>query len=349
MAKQLTIKQISELSGVSAGTVDRILHNRGKVSEESRQKVEAVLSREGYKYNIHTSAVSLKKSYVIVVLCPVVVPGGYWQQIREGISKATEEYSDIDIRIIDLPYNQYDYDSSCEVYGKVSGYDPDAVIIGGTFAELTRRLCKNLDGRSIPYVFVDAAFGDCHPVGCFTPDQKRCGRVMARMADSMIAPEGKITVLRINRSGDVHSHNTDNRMAGLMEYFRDGRRHVEQKFFTVSGWKNELADFVRELVADSGAGALIVMSSWGHHICDAMKASGIADSSGKTVVCGFDATDDNLRCLRDGSMTFILDQHPQSQGFRSLEQLIRFLLYRTTLSEKDSGSIPVNILIKEML
>ena len=43
MGKTYRIKDIAEMSGVSTGTVDRILHNRGKVSEEAQKKVEKVL------------------------------------------------------------------------------------------------------------------------------------------------------------------------------------------------------------------------------------------------------------------------------------------------------------------
>ena len=60
MAKQVKIKDIAQMAGVSAGTVDRILHNRGNVSRESREAVERVLAEVDYKYNIHSSAISLK-------------------------------------------------------------------------------------------------------------------------------------------------------------------------------------------------------------------------------------------------------------------------------------------------
>ena len=48
MGKTYRIKDIAELSGVSTGTVDRILHNRGKVSEEAQKKVEKVLKEIDY-------------------------------------------------------------------------------------------------------------------------------------------------------------------------------------------------------------------------------------------------------------------------------------------------------------
>ena len=38
-----TIKDIARMAGVSAGTVDRVLHNRGDVSPKSKAKVQKVL------------------------------------------------------------------------------------------------------------------------------------------------------------------------------------------------------------------------------------------------------------------------------------------------------------------
>ena len=62
MEQQLTIKQIAQLAGVSVGTVDRVLHNRGKVSDKALAAVQAVLDTQSYRYNIHTSAVAFKKT-----------------------------------------------------------------------------------------------------------------------------------------------------------------------------------------------------------------------------------------------------------------------------------------------
>ena len=38
--EKIRIKDIAELSGVSVGTVDRVLHNRPNVSKTAREKVE---------------------------------------------------------------------------------------------------------------------------------------------------------------------------------------------------------------------------------------------------------------------------------------------------------------------
>lgn len=51
------------MSGVSTGTVDRILHNRGKVSEEAQKKVEKVLKEIDYHPNLIARSLALKKNY----------------------------------------------------------------------------------------------------------------------------------------------------------------------------------------------------------------------------------------------------------------------------------------------
>ena len=50
-----TIKDIARMSGVSAGTVDRVLHNRGDVSVSSREKVAKLLDRTAFLNYNHES------------------------------------------------------------------------------------------------------------------------------------------------------------------------------------------------------------------------------------------------------------------------------------------------------
>ena len=54
------------MSGVSAGTVDRVLHNRGDVSVSSREKVQKVLDEIDYHPNMFAIGLAAKKRYHIV-------------------------------------------------------------------------------------------------------------------------------------------------------------------------------------------------------------------------------------------------------------------------------------------
>ena len=62
----VTIKQISELCGVSRGTVDRVLNNRGKVKPETEQKVREVAERLGYTPNMAGKALAARKRDLVI-------------------------------------------------------------------------------------------------------------------------------------------------------------------------------------------------------------------------------------------------------------------------------------------
>jgi len=60
--KNIRIKDIAQLAGVSVGTVDRVLHNRGRVSEEALKKVLSVLDQIEYKPNLIARTLGRKTS-----------------------------------------------------------------------------------------------------------------------------------------------------------------------------------------------------------------------------------------------------------------------------------------------
>ena len=45
----IRIVDIAKMAGVSVGTVDRVIHNRGRVSEENRKKVQTILEMVHYQ------------------------------------------------------------------------------------------------------------------------------------------------------------------------------------------------------------------------------------------------------------------------------------------------------------
>ncbi len=97
MDKKIRIKDIALMAGVSAGTVDRVLHNRGNVSDDARKAVEKVIEQVDYRPNMHLSSLSLKRRYKIVVTTPQYTSGAYWESIHNGIKHALEEYENIKV------------------------------------------------------------------------------------------------------------------------------------------------------------------------------------------------------------------------------------------------------------
>ena len=349
MAQQLTIKQIAEMAGVSTGTVDRILHNRGKVSPEAMAAVQEVLSTQSYKYNLHTSAVAFKKtkkSLRLIITIPSSEKGEYWDLIRKGIEKGLNEYGDFDI---DTQYRFFDQFSSLScrtVFEGIARENCSAVIIGTTYAEETASLCSNLTSRHIPYIFVDGNVHGTNPVASFKADQLSCGRLMARLMDGF-TPQGKeLALLLPRRAGTQISNNSEIRMASFKAYFTDNGkdRTVREAQFSTGSPQEAHSEVQAFLLKNPEIGGIAVVTSNSYLVADAVEAAGIKD----VVVGGFDVTNGNARCLKAGTLIFLINQHPQQQGFSAVECMLHYVLYRTadgSLSE----DLPIGIVFPENL
>ena len=127
-AKNIRIKDIARLAGVSKGTVDRVLHKRGRVSQEAFQKVMRVLEEIDYKPNLIARTLSSSKNYRIIALLPDSAEDDYWAQTREGIRQAETEWSPYNITIQILAFDLYNKESFTQRAGDALNAKPDGII-----------------------------------------------------------------------------------------------------------------------------------------------------------------------------------------------------------------------------
>lgn len=346
MAKQVKIKDIAKMAGVSAGTVDRILHNRGKVSKASREAVEKVLSEVDYKYNIHTSAISLRKEYRIVISTPMPGIGEYWGSVQSGINHALKEYSDIRITCIYAYYNQFDIYSCRSAFGSIIQQSPDAVIIGPTFANETRELCILLEEKGIPYCFVDSVIEDTRPVASYTTDQYACGRILGKLLNGITPCDSELAIFSTQRVGNRKANNPLVRRKGFTDFMSGPNVSHTIKNATFSAMnpeenENNVMDFFRE---NRDVKGIAVMNSRGYIIADLLKKYRVTDVK----LISFDLTSNNIRCLNDGSISILLCQRPELQGFQAVKSIISHLLYKQEETEIHH-MMPIDIVMKENL
>jgi len=345
MAQQLTIKQIAALAGVSAGTVDRVLHNRGKVSEEALAAVRAVLDTQNYKYNLHSSAIAFKKTgkvWNIVISIPFSKEGEYWDLVKSGIDKALGEYSDFSLNIEYVLFDQFDANDCHKAFAKIKKMDCSAAIIGTTFVDETKALCKKLDKNNVPYIFVDGKVEETKPIATFMADQTACGRLLARLMDGL-TPDGKeLALLLPRRIGADLSNNSTIRMQAFKSFFEENKRKriIREGHFSVEESGQDIRSFLAE---NPKVGGVAVVISTGYIVSDA-----VAGPSRQLVIGGFDVTKGNARCVREGNLDFLIDQNPEKQGFYAVESMLHYLLYGAP-DMSLPALLPIGVIFKENL
>jgi LacI family transcriptional regulator len=94
-----TLKMIAELSGVSRGTVDRVLNKRGKVKPEIARRVEEIARTLNYRPN--TVAKSLATQRRDIKICAILHVQGnlFYDDVIKGMEQAANEIKDFGISI----------------------------------------------------------------------------------------------------------------------------------------------------------------------------------------------------------------------------------------------------------
>lgn len=344
MTRQFKIKDIAKQAGVSAGTVDRVLHNRGRVSQRSRQAVEAVLSEVGYKTNIHTSAISSRREYTVDVAIPTFSAGDYWNTIKEGIDQAIGEFSDVKMECRYVPYNQYDIYSCRAAYDQIIAGNADAVILSPTFREVTAEMCNRLGEKDVPYVFVDTDLPEASPWAIFAADQRACGELMGRLLSCTVPRSSKVAVITSGKIGNSPAINAHEREKALTAFLGgEGYEILRTEYSPYNPELNdsEIMEFLR---LNPGIGGIAVLNSRGYVVADILSAHDVRDIK----LFSFDMTANNVRCLREGKITALLCQSPRKQGFEALKSIISRLLYNST--RKDSTEwMPIDVIFPENL
>ena len=150
--KKITIADIAEHLGVSKTTVSRAISGKGRVSEETKQKVQNYIDRMDYKPNVIAKGLAQSKTFNIAVLLPrdcELQELPFFQNCMCGICDAAAK-RDYDVLTV--------YAAENELTGLeriVSNHKVDGVILSRTLVE--DAAAEYLKKRKVPVVAVGSA------------------------------------------------------------------------------------------------------------------------------------------------------------------------------------------------
>ena len=220
------------------------------------------------------------------------------------------------------------------------------MIIGPTFADETRELCILLEGKGIPYCFVDSVIEDTRPVASYTTDQYACGRILGKLLNGITPYGSELAIFSTQRVGNRTANNSLVRRKGFTDFMSGPNVSHTIKNATFSAMnpeenENNVMDFFRE---NRDVKGIAVMNSRGYIIADLLKKYRVTDVK----LISFDLTSNNIRCLNDGSISILLCQRPELQGFQAVKSIISHLLYKQEETEIHH-MMPIDIVMKENL
>lgn len=92
MQRKITLKEIAQMAGTSIGTVDRALHDRGRINPETKEKILRIVEQLDYKPNVMASSLSKKRKVHIGIIMSAK-PEEFCSHLIHGLEDAIDEVS----------------------------------------------------------------------------------------------------------------------------------------------------------------------------------------------------------------------------------------------------------------
>lgn len=344
VAKKARIKDIAKLAGVSIGTVDRVLHNRGEVAEETREIVQRIIMETNYSPNVMAQVLKSKKQYHIVSLLPKPTDDNpFWLKHPHGMIKAIEELNPFPVTLTQLTYDMRSEADFQLKSKKVLNLKPHGVLLAPLFKSESTSFCARLSTKNIPFVFIDGYIEDTGFLAYIGENIYKSGRVAGQLLDLITPEEGDILVVTIAKNIS-NMHHLTNRTQGFINYFESGASNKGKKITL------NIPDSSTETVWDALDEAfhnnpmiksIFFTGSRSYIISLYLKRKSLESVS----LLGYDLLDANVENLKQGTTRFLLGQRPEEQTYKGIKKLFEYLAVNKIPDKIEY--IPVDIVTSE--
>ena len=307
---KITIMDIARLTGLSKGTVDRVIHNRGEVSKKSYDKIMAVIKELGYEPNFYASLLAKGTNHTIVVLIPNHMPGTFWELSDHGIQRAAATVKPLGVHVQVMGYEELEEDSFRSACSSILEMAPSGVVFAPMFKTESMVFANALAEKGIPYTFIDSKIEDEGYMAYYGMPMYESGYLCG---DQLTGgnPVESVLIVRIHRDRNSLSDPTLIRREGFLDYLKEHspQCNVHNLFIDPSAPEeiySVLEDFFKE---HPQVHHLVMFNSRVHLLAPYLREH---PEHGRKVV-GFDNLSANLSALLDGTVSTLIAQHPDEQ------------------------------------
>ncbi|MCU0409482.1 MAG: LacI family transcriptional regulator [Bacteroidales bacterium] len=315
------IKDIARLAGVSIGTVDRVLHNRGRVAEETREKVKAIAQEINYRPNLIARSLVINRPRTIAVLIPDQ-KDEYWKQAHASIRNAALLWEQQGIGAEFFMYSPGSSESFETASAEVLKKKPDGAIMAPTFLGEGKRFCDKCREAGLPLVMFNSAIPGTSPLCIIGTDSFLSGMTAAELLHKTAPKKGRFVILHFDEDPENSPHMQEKEL-GFLTYL--GKECPKRKYrvLVLNNARHSYTDQLRELFGEHRISGVFVSTSKTFRAAAFMSREGIR----KVRLAGYDLISENIKMLRSGYIDFLINQDPARQAGESIDTLCAYLVY----------------------
>lgn len=342
----IRIKDIALRANVSTGTVDRVIHNRGRVADDVKERVLKIIKEVNYEPNMMGRMLGSKKQYYFAAMLPDSDADNYWLSAKLGIEKAEQ-----DLKQYGVTVEQFVFDSdNPEMYRQraeeITQRKPDGILLSPVYYKETLPFFEKWKEENIPFVLFNTQLAEFDPLSYIGQDSYQSGQVAAKLVHYGQPNPCSILVAHIDEEVNNAQHLVKKEQ-GFKNYFiQNNLAHhyniirVELKRSNKSGFIKQL-DEVLEQTLDLKQ--IYVTTSQAYDVAKYLEQRHITSIK----LIGYDLIPPNLHYLENGAISFLINQNPKGQGYWGIYHLADHLIFKKDVPLLKY--LPLDIVTKENL
>ena len=344
MKNKITIKEIASMAGVSIGTVDRVLHDRGRVAATTKEKILQIAENGNYTSNPVARNLKLAKTYTIAALLPV--DQYYFQMLWQGMVEEIEDKQVFGLSLKEFSVEEMQRKSISPsiMLQQLLGSSPDALVLAPHFLSISKNTSALLKEADLPLVFIDEVVPEVEYLTEINQDPYQSGLVSGKLLEPGFSKTIDLFVITFDES-DLLNSAVRARINGLKSYFESNKiSGVNFHDINLQAEDVSLFDFKYVLDSHDSPLHLFIPSSKSfklHETLKSLKSVRVLKS------VGFDLLHKNRLMLQDGTLDFIVQQRPKFQGKMAVDALYKHFILGAKVAK--SERVPLDIITKQNL
>jgi LacI family transcriptional regulator len=319
-ARRSGIPLIAELAGVSIGTVDRALHNRPGINDETRQRVLAIAKKIGYKPNLAARSLSTGRRVRVGVCVPQEIRY-FYNEMWEGIHEEVRRYTDRGVDFLLHPVPELGKGER-QAFRKILDSDVRGIVVTPGNPEVMTPLINAAEEQDVRVVCVstDAPGSQRSCIVCVEP--RLNGLIAGELMAKFVAPHAQTAII----TGMLKTVDHREKAEGFISCFTqhcDGGAVVD----TIEGHEDPDESYrkTRKLLARYPELAGIYINTV--NCLPVCRALSDERRAGTVRVIATDLFKEMVPLFRSGTIDASMHQRPYRQGQLAMRTLAEHLLH----------------------
>lgn len=335
-----TIKEIAALAGVSRGTVDRVLNNRGSVNPQTAEKIREIAQALDYKPNRAGLVLAAQKKRLKLGVILFSSENPFFMDVLVGVQAKAEELAGYNCTVL-VKQIAMNAEEQLLAIEELLAEEVNGIALAPYNDDSIRRRINQLYAEGIPVVTLNTDIEQSKRIAYVGSHYTRSGETAAGLMDLMT--QGNVRVGIVTGSSNILCHTE--RIAGFTNTLLT--RNPEASIVEIiENHDDEFESFEKTkdmLTRHPEINALFFAAGGVYGGCRSVTTLG---RDREIRIVAFDKVPTTRELVENGIISATICQQPRLQGSKPLELLFTYL---TTgeLPDKEYHYVAVDIRIRE--